>query len=104
MNASENDEYLTVVELATRLKLKSKTVKNKMVNGTFIKGVHYFSPRGIRPRFKWSAIQSWLEGKEQPTDTGTGILMAKGYILKNSLTTNSSGGTNDDKNGLQGHS
>jgi len=40
-------DYLTINELALRLSLSPKTIKNKMVNGIFIKGVHYFSPDGI---------------------------------------------------------
>jgi len=84
--ASMNTEdYLTIKELAARLKLKPKTVKNKMVNGTFVKGVHYFSPDGMGPRFKWSAIVAWLEAGEQEqvkaTDNGDGIPMARGYNL-----------------------
>ena len=50
------DEYLTIEELSARLKIKPKTVKNKMASGIFQKGIHYFSPKGLRPRFKWSAI------------------------------------------------
>ena len=80
-----SEEYLTISELAARLKLKPKTIKNKMVNGTFIKGLHYFSPNGIGPRFKWSAVVAWLEAGEQEqakaTDNGDGIPMAKGYFL-----------------------
>jgi len=96
------DEYLTIAELADRLKLTTKTIKNKMGSGVFKKGIHYFSPRGMRPRFKWSAVQGWLEGKEEATETG--IPMAKGYMLKNSLTKNPSGNTSHDENELQSHS
>lgn len=79
------EEYLTIDELGSRLKLKSKTVKNKMVNGTFIKGVHYFSPDGMGPRFKWSAIVAWLEAGEQEqakaTDNGDGAPKPDGHWL-----------------------
>jgi len=79
------EEYLTINELGSRLKLTPKTIKNKMVNGTFIKGLHYFSPSGMGPRFKWSAIVAWMEAGEQQqakaTDKGDGIPMAKGYYL-----------------------
>jgi len=77
------EEYLTISELSTRLKLKPKTIKNKMVNGTFIKGVHYFSPPGMGPRFKWSAIVSWLEQTEHrhPSNGEDRIPMARGYDL-----------------------
>ena len=79
------EEYLTIDELASRLKLKSKTVQNKMANGTFIKGLHYFSPDGMGPRFKWSAIVAWMEAGEREqvkaTDNSDGIPMARGYHL-----------------------
>jgi len=61
------EEYLTIAELSTRLKIKPKTVKNKMAAGIFRRGVHYFSPAGLGPRFKWSAVVAWLEQTENPT-------------------------------------
>jgi Helix-turn-helix domain len=76
-------EYLTIEELSALLNLKPKTVKNKMAAGVFQRGIHYFRPRGLHPRFKWSAIVAWLEEKdkqitEQPTDA---VPMARGYLL-----------------------
>ena len=59
-----SEEYLTIDEVAARLKVSPKTIRNKMCSGIFRKGVHYLSPRGLRPRFKWSAVQAWLEGKK----------------------------------------
>jgi hypothetical protein len=41
------EEYLTIAEVAARLKIKPKTVKNKMASGIFQRGVHYFSPQGL---------------------------------------------------------
>ncbi len=79
-------EYLTIKELATRLTVKPKTIKNKMANGTFIRGVHYFRPRGLRPRFKWSAIVAWLEEKETTKEGNGAIPMARGYFLGESST------------------
>ncbi len=78
-----NEEYLTIAELSSRLKVEPKTVRNKMASGRFRKGVHYFSPRGLRPRFKWSAIVAWLEEKEEETtQEGKGAIpMARGYYL-----------------------
>jgi len=85
------EEYLTIAELAARLKVKPKTIKNKMASGVFRKGVHYFSPDGMGPRFKWSAVVAWLEEKEleevKPNPINDGIRMAKGYYLgSNHLT------------------
>jgi len=77
------EEYLTIDELAARLKLEPKTIRNKMANGIFIKGVHYFSPDGMGPRFKWSAIVAWMEAgeQEQPSNGEDRIPMARGYNL-----------------------
>ena len=61
------DEYLTVAELADRLKVAVKTVRNHMHDGTWQKGLHWFSPPGFRPRFSWSAIERWLRGEEAAT-------------------------------------
>ena len=66
------DEYLTVAELADRLKLNPKTVRNRMYDGTWRKSVHWFRRSGIGPRFKWSAIVGWLES-EDPSATGDGF-------------------------------
>ena len=81
--AQVNKEYLTIEELGRRLSWEERTIRNKMESGIFKKGIHYVSPKGIRPRFKWSAIVSWLEEKEQiaaeqPADT---VPMARGYLL-----------------------
>jgi hypothetical protein len=78
-----SEEYLTISETAARLKLSPKTVKNKMAAGIFKKGIHYFSPVGMAPRFKWSAVVSWLEEAEvvqSVPDIGS-IPMARGYRL-----------------------
>ena len=64
------DEYLTVAELAARLKVTPKTVRNRMYDGTWRKGVHWFAPHGIAPRFRWSAIVGWLEAPAQEKTEG----------------------------------
>jgi hypothetical protein len=83
------EEYLTIAQTATRLNLKPKTLKNKMAAGIFRKGVHYFSPRGIGPRFKWSAVEAWLAASDKEKQGG--ILMRRGYVL----TTPTTGVSND---------
>ena len=62
------DEYLTVVEVATRLKLMPKSVRNRMYDGTWRRGEHWFSRTGIGPRFRWGALVAWLE---EPSSPGT---------------------------------
>lgn len=77
------EEYLSIPELATRLKFSPKTIQNKMAAGIFQRGVHYFRPRGTAPRFKWSAIVAWLEEEgESATARPGAIPMARGYSLK----------------------
>jgi hypothetical protein len=76
------EEYLTIAEVAARLKIKPKTVKNKMASGIFQRGLHYFSPEGLGPRFKWSAVVEWLEQSPKPiTESDDSIPMARGYQL-----------------------
>ena len=64
---TQDDEYLTVAELADRLKVAVKTVRNHMYDGTWHKGRHWFSPPGFSPRFSWSAVQRWLRGEDAAT-------------------------------------
>lgn len=77
------EEYLTIAEVAVRLKIKPKTIQNKMTAGIFKRGVHYFSPQGLGPRFKWSAVVAWLEQAERARSdpSGDSIPMARGYAL-----------------------
>ena len=77
------EEYLTIAEVAERLKVKPKTVKNKMASGIFKRGVHYFSPVGLGPRFKWSAVVLWLEQQVSTHNEAEvdAIPMARGYVL-----------------------
>ena len=79
-----SEEYLTIGEVAARLKVKPKTVKNKMASGILRRGVHYFSPRGIGPRFKWSVVVAWLEETQKPEaeDDDGSIPMPRNYRLR----------------------
>jgi len=84
-----SEEYLTIKELSSRLKLNPKTIKNKMASGVFRKGVHYFRPNGLGPRFKWSAIVAWLEHGEETMEEREGTIpMARGYYLGESKQSN----------------
>jgi len=74
---NEVEEYLTIAELSARLKIKPKTVLNKMAAGIFRRGVHYFSPVGLGPRFKWSAVVAWLEQSVPAEFAGELIPMAR---------------------------
>jgi hypothetical protein len=75
-------EYLSIEELGEQLHLSPKTIRNKMARGVFRKGIHYFSPNGIGPRFKWSAVVAWLEGTEPAGTKKKGLIpMARGYYM-----------------------
>ena len=78
-----SEEYLTITELAGRLKLTPKTIQNKMAAGTFKKGLHYFRPRGMTARFKWSAVVEWLESSAVAAigADSDGIPMARNYVM-----------------------
>jgi hypothetical protein len=79
------EEYLTITELGGRLKVRPKTIKNKMAAGIFQKGLHYFSPPGLGPRFKWSAVVAWLEQSVEAAEVGgnDAIPMPRTYRVKN---------------------
>jgi hypothetical protein len=76
------EQYLSLKETAERLRISPKTLKNKMAAGIFRKGVHFFSPPGLGPRFKWSAVVSFIEGEQKPAESeADSIPMARGYEL-----------------------
>jgi len=59
------DEYLTISEVADRLRVSPKRVRNLMAAKVFVRGEHFFRPRGIGPRFRWSRVVAWLEDQSQ---------------------------------------
>src|SRR5215471_2140432 len=75
------EEYLTISEVAARLKVTPKTVRNKMASGVFCKGVHFIRPKGFGTRFKWGAVVALLEQSETGTPDEDSIPMARGYQL-----------------------
>lgn len=80
------EEYLTIAEIASRLKLSPKTIRNKMASGELVKGVHYFKRRGMTPRFKWSKVQLWLENSDEATQEIAAIPLKRGSLLRIPLT------------------
>ena len=53
------EEYLTVRQVAARIKYCEQTVRNMMTAGVFSRGVHYYKRRG-RVLFLWSRMEQWL--------------------------------------------
>ena len=58
------DEYLTTAEAAAFLRVKPKTLRNKVAAGIFREGEHFFRKPGLGPRWKRDALIRWLEGRE----------------------------------------
>lgn len=80
-----HEEYLTIQQVAERLSLTPKTIRNKMSSGIFKRGTHYFSRDGMGPRFKWSAVKAWLESEDKNSKADVNeaddIPMSRGYKL-----------------------
>jgi excisionase family DNA binding protein len=55
------EEYLTVAELAKRIKLSRQTLYNMISSGRFVRGTHYVKPCRKKVLFLWSAIRVWVE-------------------------------------------
>jgi hypothetical protein len=82
------DALLTIGEVARRLKLKPKSVRNKMSSGIWKLGIHYFRPKGLSTRFSWPAIVRWLRGEDQKETVSNpleGILMVRSHRKANGL-------------------
>ena len=80
----DTDIYLRIDEVAKRLGLSPKSVRNKMAAGVFCKGVHYFAPQGMYPRFSWAAIEAWMREEAPAADLTAdddAIPMSRGYKL-----------------------
>ena len=75
------NEYLTIAEVAALLKVSPKRVQNMMCAGIFTEGLHFFRPRGLRPRFKATAVQSYVEGKDKPQASNV-FELRKGSVLR----------------------
>lgn len=80
------EEYLTIAEIATRLKLSPKTIRNKMASGELVRGVHYFKRKGMTPRLKWSRVQVWLEETDESPHEMAAIPLKRGSLLRIPLT------------------
>ena len=64
-DAGGADEYLTVAEVASLLKVSPKRVRNMMSSGTFRPGEHFFRRPGIGPRFLRSRLDTWIRNGER---------------------------------------
>lgn len=65
-NLHAGGEYLTTAEAAELLRLKPKTLRNKVLAGVFREGHHFYRKAGLGPRWKREALVLWLESTELP--------------------------------------
>ena len=56
------EDYLTVEELSLKIKYSKQSLYNLIYKKNFVLGKHYFKPTPKKILFKWSEIQSWVEG------------------------------------------
>ena len=75
------DEYLTVSEVASLLKVSPKRVRNMMSGGAFQPGEHFFRRPGIGPRFLRSRVEAWLRhGSGVPAEAIPMARSARGEV------------------------
>ena len=59
----EMDEYLTINELSSRIKMTPGTIRNLVWKNHLLESVHYVKPTPRKLLFIWSAMEAWLHGK-----------------------------------------
>ena len=60
----QEEESLSVKDLASRIPLSAGTIRNKISQGEFVQGRHYFKPGGT-VIFKWSRVVEWIEKEDK---------------------------------------
>lgn len=58
------EQYLTVKELAERIKMAPGTVRNLVWRKEFKENIHYLKPTPRKILFIWSAVEAWLHGAQ----------------------------------------
>ena len=61
------EEYLTVAELSTRIKFSRQTIYNMISTKKLVKGRHYVKPSRKKVLFTWSNMRAWLEDQNEVT-------------------------------------
>ena len=78
---SVGGEYLTTAEAAALLRVKPKTLRNKVLAGVFREGQHFYRKAGLGPRWKRDALVLWLEGKDLPDADGFSLAQPGGRAI-----------------------
>lgn len=56
------EEYLTVNELGSRIKMSPGTIRNLVWQKRLMQDIHYVKPTPRKLLFIWSAVEVWLHG------------------------------------------
>ena len=62
-----NEEFLTVDELCSRVKMARGTIRNLVWKKELVEKVHYIKPTPRKILFIWSAVEAWLYGGPSPS-------------------------------------
>lgn len=57
-------EYVTKKELAVLTRYDEQTISNKIWEGVFKEGVHFFRPTRRHVLFHWPTVEKWIRGEE----------------------------------------
>lgn len=66
---ADAEEYLTVAELAERIKFSRQTLYNMISTQKFVLNVHYNKPTRRKVVFIWSAVRKWMENGGDADET-----------------------------------
>ena len=58
------EEYLTVKELSSRIKMAPGTIRNLVWKGVLLENIHFVRPTPRKILFVWNRIEAWIHGKE----------------------------------------
>ena len=61
------EEFLTVEELSSRIKIARQTIYNLIYKNEFTLGLHYLKPTPKKILFKWSEITKWMQESSEPS-------------------------------------
>jgi len=76
------DRYLRTAEVATRLGMRPKTLRNKLAAGIFREGEHFFRLPGVGRLWKWEAVVTSVESGHQCTQDQPVIPLARPGIRR----------------------
>jgi hypothetical protein len=61
-----SNTYLTVEELAERIKYEPRYIREQLKDRVFFEGVHYVRPFGRKILFLWEAVEREMLGEATP--------------------------------------